>query len=186
MRIDKVYTRGGDQGKTSLIGGDRVDKDVLRIECYGTIDELNACLGVAIETMPQTAQALLAPLRRVQNELFHVGCELATPDRAQAANMPHVAPQHVLTLENEIDAFNANLPALTSFVLPGGGLASAQLHVSRTVCRRAERCVTALARDADVGQTLAYLNRLSDALFVWSRYVAHAEAKPESLWNSRA
>jgi cob(I)alamin adenosyltransferase len=192
MRIDKVYTKGGDLGETSLIGGDRVSKASARLDCYGTIDELNATIGLVIESLiesPSQAGPHLAPiLRRVQNELFNLGCELATPDPARRAKMPHVEQRHVDGLERDIDAVNDDLPALTSFVLPGGGWPSAHAHLARTVCRRAERLVVALAASGeDVGPLgVQYLNRLSDALFVWGRWCAFKDGKPEPLWDSRA
>nr|HEX4318462.1 cob(I)yrinic acid a,c-diamide adenosyltransferase [Kofleriaceae bacterium] len=188
MRIDKVYTRGGDRGETSLIGGDRVLKSYARIECYGTVDELNAQLGMCVEALAASAAgAHLTPiLRRVQNELFNIGCELATPDPARRATGPRIAQRHVDGLERDIDGVNDDLPALTSFVLPGGGAASACFHVARTVCRRCERLVIgALASDPDAALPIAYLNRLSDALFVWGRWCAFKDGKPEPLWDSR-
>jgi cob(I)alamin adenosyltransferase len=190
MRIDKVYTKGGDKGETSLIGGDRVSKADPRLECYGTIDELNAVIGLCVEALGASAAgAHLTPIfRRVQNELFNLGCELATPDPAQRAKLPRIEARHVEGLEKDIDAVNDELPALKSFVLPGGGWASAYCHLARTVCRRAERLVVGLMEAEDVGGDLPvqYLNRLSDALFVWGRWAAHEDGKDEPLWDSRA
>ncbi len=189
MRIDKVYTRGGDQGQTSLIGGDRVSKASPRIACYGTIDELNAVIGLMIEALGASAAGPhLSPiLQRVQNELFNLGCELATPDGDRRAKMPRIEPRHVDGLERDIDAVNDELPALTSFVLPGGGWPSAYGHLARTVCRRAERLVVELGADEPIGELpVRYLNRLSDALFVWGRWCALKDGKPEALWDSRA
>jgi cob(I)alamin adenosyltransferase len=179
-----VYTRGGDHGETSLIGGDRVPKSDARIDCYGTVDELNATIGLVVEALAASqAGAHLTPiLRRVQNELFNLGCELATPDPERRAKGPHIEQRHVDALERDIDAVNDDLPALTSFVLPGGGPASAHFHLARTVCRRAERLVVALGGEA-LG--VAYLNRLSDALFVWGRWCAFKDGRPEPLWDSR-
>ena len=189
MRIDKVYTRGGDHGETSLIGGDRVSKADPRLECYGTIDEINATIGLVVTALAGSpARGFLEPiLQRVQNELFNVGCELATPDPARRANGPRIAQRHVDALERDIDAVNDDLPALTSFVLPGGGPASAACHLARTVCRRAERLVVALAQAEDLGGELPiiYLNRLSDALFVWGRWCALKDGQSELLWKSR-
>jgi cob(I)alamin adenosyltransferase len=127
MRIDKVYTKGGDHGETSLIGGDRVSKADPRLECYGTVDELNATLGLVRTALAASAAgAHLTPIiHRVQNELFNLGCELATPDLDQRAKMPRIEARHVEALERDIDAVNDDLPALKSFVLPGGGAASA-------------------------------------------------------------
>ena len=188
MRIDKVYTKGGDGGQTSLIGGERVSKASARLECYGTIDEVNAAIGLVTEALGASAAGphLLPILRRVQNELFNLGCELATPDPERRAQMPHIDQRHVDGLERDIDAVNDDLPALTSFVLPGGGEASARCHLARTICRRAERLVVALAEHEDVSPlAVQYLNRLSDALFVWGRWCTLKDGKPEPLWDSR-
>lgn len=189
MRIDKVYTKGGDAGETSLIGGDRVSKASVRIECYGAIDELNAAIGLVIEALGDSAAGpqLTPILRRVQNELFNLGCELATPDPVRRAKMPQIEERHVAGLERDIDAVNDDLPALRSFVLPGGGWPSAHAHLARTICRRAERLVVGLAAHEDVGPlAVQYLNRLSDALFVWGRWCVLKDGKPEPLWDSRA
>src|SRR5688572_20207589 len=190
MRIDRVYTKGGDKGETSLIGGERVAKDDPLIEAYGTIDELNAVVGLAVEALATSnAGAHLTPiLRRVQNELFNLGCELATPDAEQRAKLPHVEQRHVDALERDIDAVNDDLPALRSFVLPGGGWPSAYCHLGRTVCRRAERLVVGLGEAEDIGgeMPVQYLNRLSDALFVWGRWAALKDGKDEPLWDSRS
>jgi cob(I)alamin adenosyltransferase len=189
MRIDRVYTKGGDKGETSLIGGERVSKAAPRLECYGTLDELNAVVGLVVEALAQSKAGphLVPILRRVQNELFNLGCELATPDAAQRAKLPRIEARHVEGLERDIDAVNDELPALKSFVLPGGGWASAHCHLARTVCRRAERLVVALARSGeDVGElSVQYLNRLSDALFVWGRWAALQDGNDEPLWDSR-
>ena len=190
MRIDRVYTKGGDKGETSLIGGDRVSKADPRLECYGTIDEVNATIGLMIEALAQSAAGdhLTPILRRVQNELFNLGCELATPDAERRAKLPRIEARHVEGLERDIDAVNDDLPALKSFVLPGGGWASAYAHLARTVCRRAERLVVGLMQSEDIGGDLPvqYLNRLSDALFVWGRWAAHKDGKAEPLWDSRS
>jgi len=184
MRIDRVYTRGGDLGQTSLIGGDRVSKADPRIDCYGTVDELNATLGLVVEALAASAAGshLTPIIRRVQNELFNLGCELATPDPERRAKGPHVEQRHVDALERDIDAVNDDLPALTSFVLPGGGPASAHFHLARTVCRRCERLVIAAGGEP---LPVTYLNRLSDALFVWGRWCAVKDGRPEPLWDSR-
>jgi cob(I)alamin adenosyltransferase len=191
MRIDRVYTRGGDKGETSLIGGDRVSKASLRLDCYGTVDELNAVLGLVDQALiPSAAAPHLAPIiRRVQNELFNLGAELAAQDEATRAKLPHIEQRHIDGLERDIDAVNDDLPALKSFVLPGGGWPSAYCHLARTVCRRCERLVVALAatEGEDIGPlAVAYLNRLSDALFVWGRWCAVKDGQPEPLWDSRA
>ena len=186
MRIDKVYTKGGDHGQTSLIGGERVSKASPRIEAYGTVDEVNATLGLvrtALETSAAGAH-LIPILHRVQNELFNLGAELATPDPERRAKLPRVEPRHVEALERDIDALNDELPALTSFILPGGGAASAAFHLARTVCRRAERLIVALGEHEDLGELpVVYLNRLSDALFVWGRWAALKDGRDEPLWQ---
>jgi cob(I)alamin adenosyltransferase len=187
MRIDRVYTRGGDKGETSLIGGERVSKADARLDGYGTADELNAVLGLCVEALGQSAARdhLTPILRRVQNELFNLGCELATPDPERRAKLPRIEQRHIDALERDIDAVNDDLPALKSFVLPGGGWASAYFHLARTVCRRCERIVVALAQHEDTGLTVQYLNRLSDALFVWGRWCALKDKQDEPLWDSR-
>src|SRR5215467_9218055 len=185
MRIDRVYTRGGDQGQTSLIGGERVSKASGRLDGYGTVDELNATLGLVGEALAASAAGphLLPVIRRVQNELFNLGAELATADPATRAKLPRIEQRHVDGLEHDIDAVNDDLPALKSFVLPGGGWASSYFHLARTVCRRGERLVVALAQAEDIGGDLPirYLNRLSDALFVWGRWCALKDGQPEPL-----
>ncbi len=190
MRIDRVYTKGGDKGETSLIGGERVSKADPRLECYGTIDELNAVVGLVIEALVASAVAgphLTPILRRVQNELFNLGCELATPNAEQRAKLPRIEDRHVAALERDIDAVNDDLPVLKSFVLPGGGWPSAYCHLARTVCRRAERLVVGMGEAEDIGGELPvqYLNRLSDALFVWGRWAALKDGKDEPTWDSR-
>jgi cob(I)alamin adenosyltransferase len=186
VRINRVYTRTGDDGTTGLVGGDRAPKDSPRIEAYGTVDELNATIGLARTALARSAAgARLEPiLRRVQNELFNLGAELATPDAVRRARQPAVDARHVVKLEEDLDAANEGLPELRSFILPGGGAASAALHLARTVCRRAERRVISLGREEPIGDhAVMYLNRLSDALFVFGRYAAHADGEPEPLWE---
>ncbi|MBP7676823.1 MAG: cob(I)yrinic acid a,c-diamide adenosyltransferase [Thermoanaerobaculia bacterium] len=191
IRINRVYTRGGDKGETSLVGGQRIAKDSIRIESYGTVDELNAILGlarVANRDLPGASDAdrarLDALLFRLQNELFNLGSDLATLPADRHPKQPVVEPRHVAALEADIDALNEGLPELTSFVLPGGGPVGAHLHQARTVCRRAERLVTTLARQEAIGTIgLVYLNRLSDLLFVLSRWAARARSEPETLWR---
>jgi cob(I)alamin adenosyltransferase len=189
MRIDRVYTKAGDKGETSLIGGERVSKADPRLDCYGTIDEVNAVIGLVIEALAESAAGphLTPIMRRVQNELFNLGCELATPDAERRAKLPRIEGRHVQALERDIDAVNDELPALSSFVLPGGGWASAYFHLARTVCRRAERLVVGLSEAEEIGGELPvqYLNRLSDALFVWGRWCALKDGKPETQWDSR-
>jgi len=168
-----------------------VSKASPRIECYGTIDELNATLGLVIEALVTSeAGAHMTPiLRRVQNELFNLGAELAAQDAATRDKLPRIEQRHVDGLERDIDAVNDDLPALKSFVLPGGGWPSAYLHLARTVCRRAERLVVgALGAGelADAHLAIHYLNRLSDALFVWGRWCALKDHKDEPLWDARS
>src|SRR5262245_35328715 len=185
MRIDRVYTRGGDAGETSLIGGDRVAKSAARIECYGTVDEVNATLGLVRTALIGTAaESHLGPIiHRIQNELFNLGAELATPDPERRARQPRIEPRHVERLEQDIDAVNPDLPELRSFVLPGGGWPSAYFHLARTVCRRAERLVVRVAATDDIGELpIRYLNRLSDALFVFGRWAAWKDGHAEPLW----
>jgi cob(I)alamin adenosyltransferase len=193
MRIDRVYTRGGDRGETSLIGGERVSKASGRLDGYGTVDELNATLGLVSEALGASAAGphLVPIIRRVQNELFNLGAELATADPATRAKLPRIEQRHVDGLERDIDAVNDELPVLKSFVLPGGGWASAYFHLARTVCRRCERLVVGLAAtqddDNEVGDlAIQYLNRLSDALFVWGRWCALKDGKDEPLWDPRS
>jgi len=189
MRIDRVYTRGGDQGETSLIGGDRVSKAAPRIECYGTIDELNATVGLVIEALAssQAGTHLTPILRRGQNELFNLGASLAAQDAEIRAKLPRIEQRHIDGLERDIDAVNDDLPALKSFVLPGGGWPSAYCHLARTVCRRAERLVVHVSTTEDTGElAVQYLNRLSDALFVWGRWCVWKDGKDEPLWDSRS
>ncbi len=190
VAINRVYTRGGDKGETGLAGGQRVPKDSLRIEAYGTVDELNATIGVARATAEEslTGHAKLAELdailKRVQHELFNVGSILATLPQDVHPRQARVTEAEIAQLEAEIDRMNAALPALRSFVLPGGCRLNADLHVSRTVCRRAERIAVALAREEPIdGEIIRYLNRLSDALFVWSRWASHTLGVPEILWE---
>jgi cob(I)alamin adenosyltransferase len=190
IRINRVYTRGGDSGETSLASGQRIAKDSIRIESYGTVDELNAVLGL-VRTANRDGPVrkadrdrLDALLERIQNELFNLGSDLATLPQDRHPKQPVMEARHVTFLEQTIDDLNAGLPELRSFVLPGGGWVSAFLHQARTVCRRAERLVTTLARREAVGnQALVYLNRLSDLLFVLGRWAAKTRKEAEPLWH---
>ncbi len=184
IRINRVYTKTGDQGETGLVGGHRIPKHSLRIEGYGTVDELNATIGmVRLHTQGPLGE-LDAILRRVQNELFNLGSLLATRPEDLHPKQPVIEERHITQLEHEIDRLNADLPELRSFVLPGGGAAAAHLHLARTVCRRAERLVVALAHQESVRpEAVQYLNRLSDALFVFARWAAHTLGEAEPLWE---
>ena len=188
MRINRVYTRVGDDGKTALIGGDRVSKAHLRIDSYGTVDEFNAILGLVVTSFEsdKMKERLEPVIQRIQNECFNLGCQLATPVIDKQSSMPRIEQRHIDALEKEIDSFNEGLPELTSFVLPGGGKVSSFLHLARTVCRRAERQVVLLMQEEEVGEfVLEYLNRLSDLLFVLSRYTAFETGHKELLWQSK-
>ena len=191
IRINRVYTRGGDSGETSLVGGQRIAKDSIRIESYGTVDELNSILGLARTANRDAGSSrradrdrLDALLEQIQNELFNLGSDLATLPQDRHPKQPVIEARHVTFLESTIDDLNAGLPELQSFVLPGGGWVSAFLHQARTVCRRAERLVTTLARQEAVGKhALVYLNRLSDLPFVLGRWAAKTRKEAEPLWD---
>jgi cob(I)alamin adenosyltransferase len=191
IRLTRIYTRTGDKGLTALVGGRRVRKESGRLEAYGTIDELNAIVGVARSYLPQYRERLgndfdwySEMLRRVQNELFDVGSELATPPDAEYQGMHHVGEAETSLLEEEMDRMQEELEPLKSFTLPGGGVLNAFLHQARTVCRRAERVCWALKRrEAISDKMIIYINRLSDHLFVQSRWVARRLGEPEFLWD---
>ena len=182
----KIYTRRGDAGKTDLFGGERVDKDAARVEAYGVVDELNACLGAAAAA---SEQADLAPLlERIQSALFDLGACLATPDPAHRAkaSLPEVTDGDVAELEGYIDRFEAELEPLRSFVLPGGTAAAAAFHVARGVCRRAERRSVALSAAEPVDPpVLSYLNRLSDLLFTLARLENARAGRADVPWVGR-
>jgi cob(I)alamin adenosyltransferase len=190
MRITKVYTRTGDAGKTRLAGGQQVWKDSLRVEAYGTIDEVNASVGVVrvmnadvAREYPAAAQ-LEDELRWAQNKLFDVGSILATAPGQTFKNMPQVVTGDVVRLEKLIDRCQKDLRPLKEFILPGGGKVSGFLHQARTVCRRAERLCVALSKTEPVDPTIIkFVNRLSDALFVLARWVAKTQGEPEFLWE---
>lgn len=182
-KLDRIYTKTGDAGSTGLGGGRRVSKDDPRVRAYGTVDELNSTIGLAV-ALGLDAR-LTTELRRVQNELFDLGADLCWPeDDPRRGRIPTVQPRHVEALESTIDELNDALGPLTNFLLPGGSPGAAQLHIARTVCRRAEREVVSLRADEPVGElVLTYLNRLSDALFVMARYENHARGVDEPLWQ---
>ena len=185
-RITKVYTRTGDDGTTSLGAGQRVPKDSLRVEAYGTVDELNSFVGAAIASGIEPELAAL--LRGIQNDLFHLGSDLCVTEEDKASRpVPRIEPRHVDALEGVIDRLSADLPPLENFVLPGGTAGAAHLHVARAVCRRAERLAVTLSRSERVGeQVVVYLNRLSDLLFVMARWENRKKETPDVLWDSRA
>lgn len=185
VRLTRIYTKTGDKGTTALGDGRRVPKDAPRIEAFGAVDELNAVLGLAILSLEDAEGADL--LRTIQNDLFDLGADLCVPERpkgrmARARAPLRITEDHVRPLEQAIDRFNAALDPLTSFVLPGGTAASAWLHLARTVCRRAERRVVLLGRKESINaQTIIYLNRLSDLLFVMARR-ANESGRADVLW----
>ncbi len=190
LRITKVYTRTGDAGKTRLAGGQQVWKDDLRVEAYGTVDELNTSIGLvrafhAGERGRGAGMAKLdAELRWIQNKLFDLGGLLATVPGQVFPNMPQVTKQDVMRLERLIDRCQKELPPLKEFILPGGGRVPSLLHQARTICRRAERdCVRLSRQDTVNGLLIMFLNRLSDALFVLARWVAKRGREPELLWK---
>jgi cob(I)alamin adenosyltransferase len=183
LAINRVYTRRGDTGQTSLVGGQRLPKNHLRIEAYGTVDELNSFIGLARESARQLPDLDLI-LRRVQHELFNLGSILATLPEDVHPKQARITTAESEQLEREIDRMNEGLPPLRSFVLPGGSRLNAELHICRTVCRRAERICVSLSATTEVDEAiLKYLNRLSDALFVWSRWANHRLGVPETLWE---
>lgn len=190
LALNRIYTKRGDTGETGLAGGQRVSKDSARIEAYGTVDELNSFVGLAVVSCEEMLAKyprlglLLVILRRVQHELFNLGSILATLPEDVHPKQPRITEAETLQLEREIDGMNESLPSLRSFVLPGGTRVNAELHVCRTVCRRAERLLIAMMRIEPVPpETIQYLNRLSDAMFVWSRWVNNAVSAPEILWK---
>jgi cob(I)alamin adenosyltransferase len=189
----RIYTRTGDDGTTGLVGGQRVKKNALRIDAYGTVDELSSAIGVArsalrpLLTAHGRAERLDAWLAWTQDALFNLGCELATLRQHRWEEMPLVGESDVTALERAIDEAQRDLPALANFIHPGGSMPGAHLHLARTICRRAERLLVSLREsDADISlETQHYLNRLSDALFVWARWINAALNEPEHLWNAK-
>ncbi len=184
-RLTTIYTRKGDEGETSLGGGQRVPKDSARIAAYGTVDELNSAIGVALAH--RLSPRLTETLPVIQNELFHLGSDLAFREEdKQAFELPRIEDRHVQKLEELIDELNEIVGPLQNFILPGGSNGAAQLHVARTICRRAERAALTLAREEPIGElVLPYLNRLSDLLFVMARYENKQQGIVEPLWNSK-
>lgn len=188
VALSRIYTRTGDGGETGLTGGSRVPKDDVRIDAYGTVDELNAfvglCRAAALDQTQSKDDALARDLLRVQHQLFNLGSMLSTPPGQLKPAQPQVLPADVDWLEQCMDRCTPTLPELRSFVLPGGSRLNALLHIARTVCRRAERLCVTLRRKGGCGDLeVRYLNRLSDALFVWSRKAAQQQGVPETLWD---
>jgi cob(I)alamin adenosyltransferase len=182
-RLTRIYTKTGDQGLTGLGGGRRVSKDSPRVRAYGTVDELNSTIGVALAL--GLTDRLATELATIQNELFDLGSDLCWPeDDERRDRIPTVQPRQVKRLEGLIDDLNLVVGPLTNFLLPGGSPGAAQLHVARTVCRRAEREAITLSHEEPIGKlVLPYLNRLSDALFVMARYENHERGVDEPLWK---
>ncbi len=176
-RLSKIYTRTGDDGTTGLGDGTRIDKDSARVEAYGTVDEANSAIGLVLagDAVPEAVRACLT---EVQHDLFELGSELCIPGYAA------ITDDFIERLENDLDGFNADLPSLKEFILPGGSASAAACHLARTIVRRAERRVYTLSRDEDVRpEAVRYLNRLSDLLFVVARVLARTEGGTEVLWN---
>ena len=188
IRINKVYTRTGDSGKTRLVGGEERDKDDPRIDAYGTVDELNSHIGLCREMLKDIGSKsfldLINSLHSVQNDLFNLGTQIASPMSEKSETLPKITVDAITKIEDEIDKANEELSELTSFVLPGGSKINAQFHITRNVCRRAERRAVALSKKEGLDPlNLQYLNRLSDALFVWSRWVSIISDDEEYLWK---
>jgi cob(I)alamin adenosyltransferase len=191
IRLSRIYTRTGDKGTTALVGGKRVPKESGRLESYGTIDELNSIVGIVRTYLPDYKDRLgedfswySEMLRRIQNELFDVGSELATPPDGEYEGMYKIGDGETKNLEAEMDRMEKALQPLNSFTLPGGGVLNAFLHQARTVCRRAERVLWAVKREEEIADpVIIYVNRLSDHLFVQSRWIAKRLDEPEFLWD---
>ena len=200
-KLTRIYTRTGDDGTTGLVGGQRVKKNALRIEAYGTIDELSSIIGLARTALTEVrrtrpvqdlarahgvAAELDAWLAWTQDALFNLGSDLATLPKDRWDGMPLVGADDATALERAIDRAQQDLQPLDNFILPGGSYPGAFLHQARTVCRRAERLLIALRESEEIApEVVRYVNRLSDALFVWSRWINHALDQPEFLWNAK-
>lgn len=197
-KLTRIYTRTGDDGTTGLVGGQRIRKDALRIEAYGTVDELSSSIGLArtaLAYLPASASKTAVRIARdldgwlawTQDVLFNLGCELATLPEDRKEGMPRVSPDDAAALERAIDRAQSDLEPLANFIHPGGSNPGAILHLSRTVARRAERLIVMLAEGEPVSpDARRYMNRLSDALFVWSRWINHALGRAEHLWDPNA
>jgi len=181
--MSRIYTRTGDKGETGLFGGGRVPKDSVRVEAYGSVDELNSVLGVLRSFVAD--KELDSILREIQNDLFVVGGDLATIRKDQ--KIAHTSAERVLELERTIDRYERELPPLSSFIFPGGSITGAVLHFARAVTRRAERQIVRLARSEEINdQIIPYINRLSDLLFVLARAANRRDKKPEVEWHSES
>ncbi len=180
----KIYTKGGDKGQTGLFGGERVSKNSERIEAYGTIDELNSFIGLAVEEVK--SPEIKTVLQKIQNELFTLGSDLATPldEKNEKYKIPRVPKSFYEEAEKQIDKIEEQLEPLQNFILPGGSKASALLNICRTICRRAERRVVALKASIDIGENIIiFLNRLSDLFFVLARYENMISGIPDIIWK---
>ncbi len=180
----KIYTKTGDDGSTSLFGGTRVQKNNIRINAYGTIDELNSVIGLALSH--KISEEVKFELQEIQNTLFQIGSELASPENVKSDLIKKTSKEEINYLESLIDKFDENLPPLKNFILPGGIESASYLHFARTVCRRAERIIVELKELELINiNTLIYLNRLSDLLFVLARYENYVTQTPEIVWKIR-
>jgi cob(I)alamin adenosyltransferase len=179
----KIYTKTGDKGETSLFGGKRISKSALRIEAYGSVDELNSVVGICRASNP--AHQIDTILEEIQNDLFTLGADLATPFDANAKQIKRITGEDSTRLEKHIDAIEPSLEPLKTFILPGGSRSAAMLHFARTVCRRAERLVVHLSEEENIGeQPVIYVNRLSDLLFMMARWANALSHTPEVKWKS--
>ncbi|MEP7197759.1 MAG: cob(I)yrinic acid a,c-diamide adenosyltransferase [Saprospiraceae bacterium] len=178
----KIYTKTGDKGTTALFGGKRLSKDDIRVEAYGTVDELNSNLGLLIANVIEVS--ILTELSKIQNELFVLGSHLASDPSKLNLKLPELKAKNILDLENSIDQMDKQIPELRFFILPAGSIAIAQAHICRTVCRRAERRVVSLSKVEEIDeQIIVYLNRLSDYLFTLCRYISHLAKVAEVPWK---
>ncbi|MCI5065432.1 cob(I)yrinic acid a,c-diamide adenosyltransferase [bacterium] len=189
VKLSKLYTRHGDTGETGLVGGERVSKSCLQVHSYGEVDELNSFLGAAVGALAESknsqASSYIEPLREIQQTLFDIGAELATPPDSEWMPPNQVGTIDITKLENDIDQWTGQVEELKSFILPGGSRSTSTLHLARSVCRRAERSTVRLAEETPVRPLLIqYLNRLSDWLFALARVVAHDLGEDEYLWQS--
>lgn len=191
-RVTRIYTRSGDDGTTGLVGGQRVAKSDPRIACFGAVDECSSVIGLARRAIRDARRddrsaPLEALLAWTQDALFNLGSDLATLPKDRRESMPRIAQDDVDALEASIDRFQRDLPPLSTFIHPGGSYAGGFLHLARTVCRRAERALSALATDEPIEPVvMRFVNRLSDALFVWARWINHALGESENQWDPKA